>query len=69
MAVVHAGATRAPAPEGTRDGAAGYLLLFPGGFWLLVFFLVPTVTLVATSLYDPGGSLERGYQMTGHLQN
>jgi spermidine/putrescine transport system permease protein len=27
------------------------------------------VTLVATSLYDPSGSLELGYRMTGHVQN
>lgn len=59
----------APAPEARRSGRAGYLLLFPGGFWLLIFFLVPTVTLVATSLYDPTGSLELGYQMTWSFQN
>lgn len=59
----------APAPEARRRGIAGYLLLMPGGLWLALFFLVPTVTLVATSLYDPGGSLELGYQMTGHIQN
>ncbi len=59
----------APAPEARRSGRAGYLLLFPGGFWLLVFFLVPTVTLVATSLYDPTGSLELGYRMTWSFQN
>jgi spermidine/putrescine transport system permease protein len=52
-----------------RRGPAGYLLLLPGGLWLLVFFLIPTVTLISTSLYDPSGSLERGYQMTGHVQN
>jgi spermidine/putrescine transport system permease protein len=37
--------------------------------WLLLFFVVPTVTLVATSLYDPAGSLQTGYAMTGHWQN
>jgi spermidine/putrescine transport system permease protein len=37
--------------------------------WLLVFFVVPLVSLISTSLYDPGGSLETGYAMTGHVQN
>ncbi len=52
-----------------KRGLTGYLLLLPGGLWLLLFFAVPLVALVATSLYDPGGSLELGYQMTGHVQN
>jgi len=55
--------------EGRRRGLAGYLLLLPGALWLILFFVVPTVTLVATSLYDPTGSLETGYAMTGHWQN
>ena len=55
--------------SGGRRGFAGYLLLLPGALWLLLFFVVPTVTLVATSLYDPSGSLQTGYQMTGHWQN
>ena len=38
--------------------------MLPGSVWLLLFFVVPTVTLVATSLYDPAGSLQLGYQMT-----
>jgi spermidine/putrescine transport system permease protein len=58
-----------PPPEPKRRGLAGYLLLMPGSFWLALFFLVPTVTLVATSFYDPSGSLELGYKMTGHVQN
>ncbi|MDP2772007.1 MAG: ABC transporter permease [Nocardioides sp.] len=52
-----------------RRGPAGYLLMLPGGLWLVLFFVVPTVTLVSTSLYDPSGSLALGYQMTGHWQN
>jgi spermidine/putrescine transport system permease protein len=58
-----------PDPEGQKRGWAGYFLLLPGGLWLLLFFVVPTVTLVATSLYDPAGSLQLGYQMTWHWQN
>ncbi|WP_435744712.1 ABC transporter permease [Nocardioides sp. SYSU DS0663] len=56
-------------PGGSRGRWAGYLLLLPGAFWLALFFVVPTVTLVATSLYDPAGSLQTGYAMTGHWQN
>ena len=38
-----------------------YLLLLPGGLWLLLFFVVPTIQLAGTSLYDRAGSLENGY--------
>lgn len=61
--------TGRPDPAPRRSGWSGYLLLLPGGLWLLLFFVVPTVTLVATSLYDPAGSLQTGYAMTGHWQN
>jgi len=71
---VHLPGTGEETPAGGPDsrrrrGWAGYLLLLPGGLWLLLFFVVPTVTLVATSLYDPSGSLQTGYAMTGHVQN
>jgi spermidine/putrescine transport system permease protein len=71
---VHLPGTGEETPAGGADarrrrGWAGYLLLLPGGLWLLLFFVVPTVTLVATSLYDPSGSLQTGYAMTGHVQN
>ena len=56
-----------PAPQ--KRGLVGYLLLLPGALWLLVFFVIPTVTLVSTSLYDPSGSVLNGYQMTFHWQN
>lgn len=49
----------APRPRGW----GGYLLLTPGGLWLLAFFAIPMVTLVSTSLYDPSGTLETGYRM------
>ena len=52
-----------------RRGLTGYLLMVPGSLWLLLFFVVPTVTLASSSLYDPSGSLAAGYQMTGHWQN
>jgi spermidine/putrescine transport system permease protein len=37
--------------------------------WLLMFFAVPMVQLVATSLYDPNGSLDTGYAMTWSIGN
>jgi spermidine/putrescine transport system permease protein len=52
-----------------KPGRSGYLLLLPAILWLLVFFAVPTVQLVATSLYDPEGSLETGYAMTWSFGN
>jgi spermidine/putrescine transport system permease protein len=52
-----------------RSSRVGYLLLLPGVAWLLLFFAVPTVQLVATSLYDPNGSLDTGYDMTWSFPN
>jgi spermidine/putrescine transport system permease protein len=52
-----------------RGASTGYLLLLPGLLWLTIFFVVPTVQLAATSLYDPSGSLETGYAMTGSFSN
>jgi spermidine/putrescine transport system permease protein len=63
-------AEAAPAQEARRTRRSmGYLLLAPGGLWLGLFFLVPTVTLVISSLYDPSGSLTDGYVMTGRFAN
>ena len=58
-----------PPDRGRRRGWIGYVLLAPGGLWLLVFFLVPTVTLLISSLYDPAGSLIDGYVLTGQWSN
>ncbi|WP_445256600.1 ABC transporter permease [Nocardioides aurantiacus] len=59
-----------PSPRRRRKGAAtGYLLLLPGMLWLLVFFAIPTIQLVTTSLYDPSGSLETGYTLTWAFGN
>jgi spermidine/putrescine transport system permease protein len=52
-----------------RGGILGYLLLFPAAFWLVLFFVVPLFSLISTSLYDPSGSLETGYQMTWQFSN
>ncbi len=58
----------APVQE-KRSGRTGYLLLLPAILWLVVFFAVPTFQLVATSLYDPAGSLETGYAMAWEFGN
>jgi spermidine/putrescine transport system permease protein len=61
--------TPAPAEDGRRRGGTGYLLIIPGLAWLLLFFVVPFYSLLATSLYDPAGSDFRGYDMTYHVAN
>jgi spermidine/putrescine transport system permease protein len=52
-----------------RRGRVGYLLLLPGLLWLVIFFVVPTIQLVGTGLYDPNGSLDAGYEMTWTFSN
>jgi len=58
-----------PDETGRRRGSTGYLLLLPGVLWLLVFFVIPFYSLVATSLFDPSGSDAKGYEMTYHVAN
>jgi len=67
--MTEARAVAVPTSATRKRGLAGYLLLLPAALWLGVFFVVPLFTLVATSLYDPGGSLETGYAMSGDVQN
>jgi spermidine/putrescine transport system permease protein len=70
QAAVGVAAGAAPeAAQPRKRGRTGYLLLLPGMLWLVVFFLIPTIQLVATSLYDPNGSLETGYAMTWSISN
>jgi spermidine/putrescine transport system permease protein len=52
-----------------RRGRTGYFLLLPGLVWLGLFFVIPFYSLVATSLYDPQGSVYAGYEMTWHFAN
>ena len=56
-----------PAPKSRK--LTGYWLLLPGALWLVVFFVVPLYSLVATSLYDPDGSVIQGYEMTWAFGN
>jgi spermidine/putrescine transport system permease protein len=57
----------APAPRGRK--LTGYWLLLPGALWLVVFFVIPLYSLVATSLYDPDGSVLQGYNMSWAFGN
>ena len=43
-------------------GLIPYLFLLPGGLWLIVFFLVPVLTMASVSLQE--GSLGTGYRLT-----
>jgi spermidine/putrescine transport system permease protein len=58
-----------PPPTSRRRRWIPYLLLLPGGLWLLLFFVVPTVQLAGTSLYDRSGSLELGYSQAFAVGN
>jgi len=46
-----------------------YWLLMPGALWLFLFFVIPFYSLLATSLYDPSGGVDSGYQMTWSFSN
>jgi spermidine/putrescine transport system permease protein len=47
---------------GAHRARAPYLLLLPGGLWLLLFYVIPTLSMFSVSLQE--GSLERGFQLT-----
>jgi spermidine/putrescine transport system permease protein len=49
-----------------RRVLAPYLLILPGGLWLLLFFAVPMVTMLSLSLQE--GDIVNGYVFTGHWQ-
>ncbi|GAA0581111.1 ABC transporter permease subunit [Paractinoplanes ferrugineus] len=46
---------------------APYLLILPGGLWLLLFFVVPMVAMLSLSLQQ--GDVVNGYRFTFHWQN
>ncbi|WP_040815936.1 ABC transporter permease [Nocardia concava] len=52
-----------------KRGLTPYFLLAPGMLFLLAFFAVPVVQLLAASMYDRAGSLESGYAQTFSLDN
>ena len=49
-----------------RRTLAPYLLVLPGGLWLLLFFAVPMATMLSLSLQE--GDIVNGYVFTGHWQ-
>jgi spermidine/putrescine transport system permease protein len=49
-----------------RRKIAPYLLVLPGGIWLLIFFAVPMFTMLSLSLQE--GDIVHGYRFTGHWQ-
>lgn len=57
---------RATATE-RRRRRVPYLLLAPGLIWLFVFYVLPMLRLVVTSLQE--GSLEQGYRFTGNVSS
>ncbi len=64
-----AAAPSPPPAHREKRKLTGYWLLLPGALWLLVFFVVPFYSLVATSLYDPDGSVLQGYEMNWAFGN
>jgi spermidine/putrescine transport system permease protein len=52
-----------------RRKLTGYWLIAPAAVWLGLFFVIPFYSLIATSLYDPNGSVLTGYSMTWHFSN
>jgi spermidine/putrescine transport system permease protein len=42
-----------------------YLLLLPGGLWLILFYVIPTISMLSVSLQE--GSLEQGYRLTWNV--
>lgn len=53
----------------TRRRLLPYWLILPAALWLGLFFVVPFYSLLATSLYDPKGSVLTGYEVTFHVAN
>ncbi len=49
-----------------RAKLAPYVLIFPGGLWLLLFFVVPMVTMLSLSLSQ--GDVINGFAFTGHWE-
>ncbi len=52
-------------PNASRRNWVPYALLLPGLLWLVVFFVVPMVTLFSQSLQE--GNVDEGYVLTGNV--
>jgi spermidine/putrescine transport system permease protein len=64
--VVDAAPAASVRPRRTRLSYTPYLLLLPGMAWLVVFFVVPMLSLASQSLQT--GNVETGYSLTWHFQ-
>jgi spermidine/putrescine transport system permease protein len=66
-AVLSTGSAPASAPEPTRRRRnwVPYALLLPGILWLIVFFVLPMVTLASQSLQE--GNVDDGYVFTANF--
>ena len=58
--------TAVPAARRVRPSYTPYVLLLPGLAWLVVFFVVPMLSLASQSLQT--GNVETGYSLTWHFQ-
>jgi spermidine/putrescine transport system permease protein len=58
--------TTVPPPRRVKRRYTPYLLLFPGLAWLVVFFVVPMLSLASQSLQT--GSVDTGYVQTWNFQ-
>ena len=52
-------------PNPTRRNWVPYALLLPGILWLVIFFVLPMITLGSQSLQE--GSVEEGFTFTGNI--
>lgn len=52
-----------------RGRFTGYWLMLPAGLWLALFFVIPFYSLLATSLFDPKGSVLTGYDVDYRFAN
>ena len=50
-----------------RGRLTPYLLLLPGGLWLIVFFAIPMAIMLSVSLQE--GSLDTGYHADLELRD
>lgn len=58
--------TVAAVPSRARRSRAPYLLLLPGGLYLIVFYVLPTFSMLSLSLQE--GTVERGFRLTWRFQ-
>lgn len=56
-------------PTVARRNRVPYLLILPAALWLGLFFVVPFYSLLATSLFDPEGSVLTGYDVAWRFSN